>query len=599
MDISKLPVIPQYLNTCWFNAILMSLLYSDGCQETLYNIAIRNKWNLNLKGESFKFLLYKILDLLVRIKNEKNIEILRGLYENLEELYRKNKPEKIFLKYTYKYDYSIRQRFDIGYYKEFIISFLKNLEIPVLDIIIKDGKTYIGFITFYKEYMMQPITVIKQIKELIMSGVYFIIKMDKFSEYLYIPESFNIIYFQGIIINPEFTSITIKHNEYTLKSSILDNYDETAHTICGIFYNNLKYVYNGWLQTTKKPCNLILFDWFQNEDFKINTRNCTLISPTSSDKLRFNFKKGTKVNIYTTSPNTSLLPDIKSFRELSHITSHVVNYYDILLQQGNEDDVINEILKFIEYIDLETFKSLTNEGLISLTSRRTKSLYIKRLKNFEKLNKEELELLSIKRLEELNIEKLEELNKERSILLNIQAFNLLNKERLNEINIERLKLLQELNIEKLELLNKIEFKLLIIERLKLLDIEIIRKILNKILIIHYDLENEEAKIIYTLQSALIEADNIKQEAIENVKKIQEDKYMELEKDNIKKATNIILEATEKSNRIIIEALEQAEKIKRDAYTIEQQILNRATINTIREAQPKSTFFSRNRVVPVK
>ncbi len=38
MSCERIPVIPQNIETCWFNAIMMSMIYSDGLSQIIYEL---------------------------------------------------------------------------------------------------------------------------------------------------------------------------------------------------------------------------------------------------------------------------------------------------------------------------------------------------------------------------------------------------------------------------------------------------------------------------------------------------------------------------------------------------------------------------------
>jgi hypothetical protein len=46
----QIPVIPQNLGTCWFNAIIMAMIYSDGLSQLIYEKAVEDNWDEDEKG---------------------------------------------------------------------------------------------------------------------------------------------------------------------------------------------------------------------------------------------------------------------------------------------------------------------------------------------------------------------------------------------------------------------------------------------------------------------------------------------------------------------------------------------------------------------
>lgn len=52
-------VIPQYLGTCWFNAILMSCLYSQGASRVFRETILKDEWENS--DNPLKIALFNIL----------------------------------------------------------------------------------------------------------------------------------------------------------------------------------------------------------------------------------------------------------------------------------------------------------------------------------------------------------------------------------------------------------------------------------------------------------------------------------------------------------------------------------------------------------
>jgi hypothetical protein len=66
----QIPVIPQNLGTCWFNAILMAMIYSDGLSQYVYEKAIEDNWDKDEKG-AFKTLMLLFMNYVRAIKKGK------------------------------------------------------------------------------------------------------------------------------------------------------------------------------------------------------------------------------------------------------------------------------------------------------------------------------------------------------------------------------------------------------------------------------------------------------------------------------------------------------------------------------------------------
>lgn len=127
-DICKnLSVIPQYGGTCWFNAILMSLLYSDNSHKKLLKAS--KKWD---SSNSFLMIIKSIL---YKAFSEP---------EKIKEYYLKMNPETILFELIKNYERdNIRTYFkvvakehqELGFYPIYIIDVLKYLGVSYLDII--------------------------------------------------------------------------------------------------------------------------------------------------------------------------------------------------------------------------------------------------------------------------------------------------------------------------------------------------------------------------------------------------------------------------------------------------------------------------------
>ena len=92
-----LETIPQFQGTCWFNAIMTCLLYSDGLRKTVKNKAIEEDW-MNSK-DIIKQIFNRILIYIDKIKNEVNKENQDKLNKNLNKYLNDVKPELILLKF--------------------------------------------------------------------------------------------------------------------------------------------------------------------------------------------------------------------------------------------------------------------------------------------------------------------------------------------------------------------------------------------------------------------------------------------------------------------------------------------------------------------
>ena len=114
---------------------------------------------------------------------------------------------------------------------------------------------------------------------------------------------------------PEY--LQFKNGLFQLDSMIMSNFNintcGAGHQISGITCKSKKYLYNGWMSKTndaamsssktrdvnqEKPCNIVRYEWSNTADFCIDRVNCTYPKPTSETAVCFHAKKGDRTYIY-------------------------------------------------------------------------------------------------------------------------------------------------------------------------------------------------------------------------------------------------------------------------------------------------------------
>ena len=375
---SQVVTIPQYNETCWFNTILMSLLYSQN---------------------SRKFLLHKMQrfnksNTLLRIINR----ILKSHYvdaKKAQKYFDTIKPE-VILSYIQGIErQTLKSMIKDGWFPSFFLSnFIKSIGCSciVIDYYMPEekrkAKLYAGItqaINFYHdgqniqaEYKYDENSIHKIIKnrhqpDYLCINLWSIasrnreginkilfsnaknykryLQMDTYNfEYSGIEELDKIIYFNG--------------NTYILDSCIIGNYNMDrsllGHAIAGITCKSKKYVYNGWMRVTNDksihdieltrtlPCELMPFNWniHDSADFCINVDKCELpkIKGQRHEKrtsLCFSFNKGDRILIYvkqnidllSVNENTintpSSLSSQRSLRSLSSVHQSEIDKIDV------------------------------------------------------------------------------------------------------------------------------------------------------------------------------------------------------------------------------------------------------------------------------
>jgi hypothetical protein len=356
---SKIEVIPQFNNTCWFNAILMAMLYSQGLRSFVYKKA--KLWDFDLKKNKFKKTLLFILK-----HNYKNPDKIKELFQ------KRVKPEFLLFSYLDYYHSSDSEKeiikslktylndYYFGFYFHFINEIFSNVFINTLDyldIYFIDGNLYLGkskvsvfdsgidisslnpnVLLLYHQDFFDP-TISKEV-------YYEIITQVKVDEAYQLPG--NIHHF-GIDTYQQ--TIIFNGHTYQLDCCIVRNYNHKTinrgHSIIGLTYDNQPYVYNGWTtsfiitneygKNSKEACKLFSRDWKNdlykhegNGGFCISTTECDGLKELDKEDLCFDFskKKDRKILIYVKVEDESkkLLPATSSLVLTSSNTPEKLDY---------------------------------------------------------------------------------------------------------------------------------------------------------------------------------------------------------------------------------------------------------------------------------
>ena len=309
----EIPVIPQYLATCWFNSILSAMIYSDGLSQIIYEKAVEDDWQDDNNG-AFKTLMLLFMNYVRAIKKG-NFYYIRKLREFLK----KYKTELIlldFLTYYHKdlfeiYNYMILN----GYVILYIFYILQNIGLNCSLILLSNGKFYNGVKFNYidNKYIAYDYNSINTTPDILLFEIFNISNFDEF-KYPVITET-DLKKLGGKII--EFYGV-----EYKLDCILLSD-KNIKHSITGLTCNGSKYIYNGWWKqrNDKNPCNLMPFDWTTDTtNFCLNEMECSLPKDLSKGELCFNFKNNERLMVYVRIKDKVEL-EIKQVRNIKHINS--------------------------------------------------------------------------------------------------------------------------------------------------------------------------------------------------------------------------------------------------------------------------------------
>lgn len=324
---SKVITYPQYGPTCWFNSLIMAILYSQHSRKLILNQA--KKWQ---KG----ILIFDMIKTILKNKfiKKKDYDINFGKFNLF-------KPEHI-LKSLHNHDPK-NFMFNINDPKFGKNGFLSEIYIKKLYKLL--GISKITFFEMFKDKneiyysYYNSISRVEIDKEIIKP---YIINIDKsnINQEIKDPDVILLMDANPLSIFPDYYKInddnnvkellsnkgkiTYNNNTYVLDSIILSNWNKsiikTGHAIAGITCNNEKYVYNGWIRSTidpamlknendinkinNNPCELMKFGWHPMIDFNfcLNPKTCYLDRIIDQDYSKFNlcfsFKRPVRLFIY-------------------------------------------------------------------------------------------------------------------------------------------------------------------------------------------------------------------------------------------------------------------------------------------------------------
>ena len=328
MSCDDVITLKQYGGTCWFNAILTAVLYSDESRKLLLeksktwdtSIGIFNTLSFILKNKYFRtndkeddykyFERMKPENILVQL-NEYNSEtfkfnpntISEGYFENLyiRKVYELLGVKVLYLDYydeEKKYYYSLHN--DINVVKKG-----RNLKHNDVRFVTKD--VIDNLINNHDILIINVLDLIDKLNLLNPASKY------KYPAHYLITEK----------IKDDTDIITFKNQKYNQDCVLISNNNKSlgGHTIAGIKCKGVKHVYNGWTRLTidpalgkriiekegkiEIPCEYMRFEWKTNEknEFVINPITCELVNKSSKlpniKKLVFSFNTFDRVMIYT------------------------------------------------------------------------------------------------------------------------------------------------------------------------------------------------------------------------------------------------------------------------------------------------------------
>jgi len=438
---SSIMTIPQFGGTCWFNSILMAVLYSQNSRKVLLNICDtwdteNNKFLMICKEILLKYYIYSKEAVLFFNKFKPEV-ILLNMLNNFENKRLKKRIKKTIRKIGYN---------EIGAHTYYINSVYKNLGVKCLDITYSEyhDKYFLNLYKFFKSLLFDKTTKelyidseiignlavkneIDEIKEILddvpdvlifhssnkckvatetIEKCYDIIRNIK-SEFedIYDAEfkNYGNIKIEGLKEHRD--EIEFNGRKYKLESCLLSSYntinpDSTElHAIAGLRCKDKKYIFNSWgIEKTEKTeenklaCPLFEYDWDlnKNEEFIFNNYSCKITTLKEKEKGSFvfnfdNIKNGSLVYIRVN--------DEKSTKS---IDSDKKDYDKMLSLSSSFLEIIKDIHDIKEITDEEQLKTLIKEfdrdfdENEKLSTKRLQEILYKEIKKYFKIANDDL-----------------------------------------------------------------------------------------------------------------------------------------------------------------------------------------------------------------
>ena len=330
VNCKKVLTLKQYGPTCWFNSILMAVLYSEKSRKLLLENS--KKWNKKIK--LFKTLAYMLQYKYLRTDNVSKDYLYFDKVRPehiLEELHKYNSIKfhnltmfkngyvpALYIRKIYKLLGAKVLFLDYTPNKQLYYSLYNNVKTNMIeDDIIKYNLFTKPLSVILKNFDNPDVIIIHIVPEYIIATNHypFYYDLNYLVDNNYITESiYDSIYKLG-------RNITYKDYTYSQDSVLLSNWNDNiinkGHSVAGITCEGERYVYNGWSRTTIDPniieelsyydeeiaipCEMMKFPWdvAKNSEFCLNPRECILDSMNVDvNNLCFNFNKGSREIIY-------------------------------------------------------------------------------------------------------------------------------------------------------------------------------------------------------------------------------------------------------------------------------------------------------------
>jgi hypothetical protein len=305
---SKVITLPQTAGTCWFNALLMSIFYSEYSRNLLKQ-KIKKLQKTNPLYDVYNYFndAYEVLT-----PNRRNV------YKGFNQISSENILSTLhkFDNKKFEFDPTVSSGY-IGY--TYLIKLYELLGINnILPLDYIESNLHASIIPTYRiEHDGN-----KRVKIQHNKTTSFNFEQFKTKSYdVIIIYNTNISKLRNLnpIVKENYKiseTLEINNEEYILDSMIFSNFNSdvcnNSHEIAGVTCDTKRFIYNGWIRRIQNatnmdsvqgyPCELMKYDWLNEKgDFCLDKRNCKLPKPTKIDlkyQVCFNTQKQKSYYIY-------------------------------------------------------------------------------------------------------------------------------------------------------------------------------------------------------------------------------------------------------------------------------------------------------------
>jgi hypothetical protein len=336
MTCDKMITLPQFGPTCWFNALMTGLFYSQGTRNLM--CTVMDKW------KSRKHIQKNIYFTLSELIKKKYKGEMTPLYpDELLKTLHKLDPKEFY------YNPEIHAGSWHGAYLASILKLTRLMDDTMFFDIEFQNNKFFAFdgMEIGHEFDVSYHNVEKQFKfnkknpnnvKNLKNPKLIIFSM--FDDKTHLKQNTPVQYVTnrttGMITKD--ASMTYNGREYIIDSLYLVNFNHNecnmAHAIAGVTCKSKRYMYNGWMKMTNDsgmrtlrnnvsihPCELMEYDWFDDGNtYCINTALCKLDYTNTNDtskQMCFNFNKGVRTyfavrrDIYDMKFNKASLPNFE------------------------------------------------------------------------------------------------------------------------------------------------------------------------------------------------------------------------------------------------------------------------------------------------